>query len=74
MTMAVALLAAGVVTLHERAQVWPLLAGANIGPVLVISGALSGLLWRDNAKRFGVEVPARRYTAVVLRVGQASLP
>ncbi|MEO5900506.1 MAG: SLC13 family permease [Ilumatobacteraceae bacterium] len=64
---------AGAASLHERAQVWPLLAGANIGPVLVISGALSGLLWRDTAKRFGVAVSPRRYTAVGIRVGLPAL-
>jgi arsenical pump membrane protein len=64
---------AGAASLHARSQVWPLLAGANIGPVLVISGALSGLLWRDTARRFGVEVSARRYSSVGLRVGLPAL-
>ncbi|MCU1501878.1 MAG: Citrate transporter [Ilumatobacteraceae bacterium] len=64
---------AGAASLHERAQVWALLAGTNIGPVLVISGSLSGLLWRDTAKRLEVHVTARRYTEVGLRVGLPAL-
>jgi arsenical pump membrane protein len=64
---------AGAAALHDRSQAWPLLIGANIGPVLVISGTLSGLLWRDTARRLGVDVSARRYTAVGLRVGLPAL-
>ena len=64
---------AGSASLHDRSQVWALLAGTNIGPVLVITGALSGLLWRDTAKRLGVEVTARHYTAVGVRVGLLAL-
>lgn len=59
--------------LHDRSQVWALLIGANIGPVLVISGALSGLLWRDTAGGLGVHVSARRYSHVGLRVGLPAL-
>jgi arsenical pump membrane protein len=55
--------------LHHSRQVWPLLIGVNMGPVLVLSGALSGLLWRDTARRLGVEVSFRRYSAVGVRVG-----
>jgi arsenical pump membrane protein len=64
---------AGAASLHDRSQAWPLLVGANIGPVLVITGTLSGLLWRDTARRLGVAVSARRYTAVGLRVGLPAL-
>jgi len=53
--------------------VWPLLIGSNIGPVLVISGALSGLLWRDTAGALGVRVSGRRYSAIGLRVGLPAL-
>jgi arsenical pump membrane protein len=60
---------AGSASLHEPSQVWALLAGTNLAPILVISGSLSGLLWRDTAKRFGVHISARRYTEVGLRVG-----
>jgi arsenical pump membrane protein len=50
-----------------------LLLGTNLGPVLVLSGSLSGLLWRDPALRLGVEVTASRYSAVGLRVGLPAL-
>ena len=60
---------AGSASLHDRAQVWPLLAGTNLTPILVISGSLSGLLWRDTARRFGVHITTRHYSAVGLRVG-----
>jgi arsenical pump membrane protein len=64
---------AGAPVLHDRAQVWPLLIGVNVGPVLVLSGALSGLLWRDTATRLGVEVSARRYSQIGWRVGLPAL-
>ena len=64
---------AGSAALHERAQVWPLLVGANMAPALVLSGALSGLLWRDTAASLDVAVTARRYSAVGVRVGLPAL-
>ncbi|MGD9794777.1 MAG: ArsB/NhaD family transporter [Acidimicrobiia bacterium] len=57
----------------DRGQVWALLIGANVGPSLVLTGALSGLLWRDTARRLDVEVSARRYSTVGLRVGLPAL-
>jgi arsenical pump membrane protein len=59
--------------LHDDAQVWPLLIGANIAPTLVLTGSLSGLLWRDTARRLGLEVTGRRFSAVGLRVGLPAL-
>jgi arsenical pump membrane protein len=50
-------------------RLWAVLAGVNMGPVLVVTGSLAGLLWLDTARRLGVEVDARRYTSVGLRVG-----
>ena len=64
---------AGSSSLHHPGQVWPLLVGVNMGPVLVLSGALSGLLWRDTAASMGVEVSPRRYSAVGARVGLPAL-
>ena len=55
--------------LGEREQVWPLLVGVNMAPVLVLTGALSSLLWRDTAARLGVTVGAMRFTRVGVRVG-----
>jgi arsenical pump membrane protein len=64
---------AGMTSLRDRSQVWALLIGSNIGPVLVISGALSGLLWRDTAAGLGVAVSGRRYSLVGLKVGLPAL-
>lgn len=64
---------AGSSSLHNSSQVWSLLIGVNVGPVLVISGALSGLLWRDTAARLDVHVSARRYSEIGLRVGLPAL-
>jgi arsenical pump membrane protein len=59
--------------LHQRSQVWALLVGTNLGPVLVVTGALSGLLWRDTARRLGVPVSARRYSEIGVKVGLPAL-
>ena len=64
---------AGSAALEHQASVWALLIGVNVGPVLVISGALSGLLWRDTAARFDVHITAKRYSQVGLRVGLPAL-
>lgn len=64
---------AGSASLHTQHQVWPLLVGVNIGPAFVLTGALSGLLWRDTAASFGVHVSARRYSSVGIRVGVPAL-
>jgi arsenical pump membrane protein len=50
-------------------HVWPLLLGVNLGPTLVITGSLAGLLWQESARRAGVEVSAARYSSVGIRVG-----
>jgi arsenical pump membrane protein len=50
-------------------RVWALLAGVNMGPVLLVTGSLAGLLWLDTARRLDVDVDARRYTSVGVRVG-----
>ena len=50
-------------------RLWPLLLGVNLGPVLVVTGSLAGLLWLDTAQRLGVEVDARTYTRIGLRIG-----
>jgi arsenical pump membrane protein len=64
---------AGMSAIRDRTQIWPLLIGVNVGPVLVLSGALSGLLWRDTAAGLGVQVSARRYSHVGVRVGLPAL-
>ena len=54
-------------------RLWSLLLGVNMGPVLIVSGSLAGLLWLDTTRRLGVRVDARRYTSVGLRVGAPAL-
>jgi arsenical pump membrane protein len=51
------------------ARVWPLLLGVNLGPLLLITGSLAGLLWQAGARRAGVEIDARRYSRVGVAVG-----
>src|SRR5262249_26666184 len=33
--------------------VWPMLLGVNMGPALVLTGSLAGLLWQEGARRAG---------------------
>lgn len=51
----------------ERA--WAMLLGANLGPTLWVTGALSTLLWQSTMARLGYPVGARRYAAVGVRIG-----
>jgi arsenical pump membrane protein len=60
---------AGLDALGNARTVWALLIGLNMGPLLVMSGSLSNLLWRDTAQRLGVEVTARSFSKVGLTVG-----
>ena len=48
---------------------WALLAGVNMGPVLLVSGSLAGLLWLDVVRRLGVEAGPRDYWRLGLRIG-----
>jgi arsenical pump membrane protein len=50
-------------------HVWPLLLGVNLGPTLLLTGSLAGLLWQAGARRAGVEIDARRYSRVGAAVG-----
>ncbi|HEV7523936.1 MAG TPA: SLC13 family permease [Acidimicrobiia bacterium] len=59
------------VSTPERA--WPLLLGMNIGPVLVLTGSLAGLLWQASARQAGVDIAARTYSRVGLMVGIPSM-
>ncbi len=49
------------------------LIGVNIGPALVLSGALAGLLWRATAIRLGVPVSVRAYHRMAWRIGLPAL-
>jgi arsenical pump membrane protein len=59
----------GLTHVSTRSHVWPLLLGVNLGPLLLLTGSLAGLLWQAGARRAGVEVDARRYTRVGAAVG-----
>lgn len=59
----------GLTRVSAPARVWPLLLGVNLGPLLLLTGSLAGLLWQASARRAGVEVDARRYTRVGAAVG-----
>ena len=64
---------AGGPSLTRTDQVWPLLIGTNLGPVLVVTGSLSTLLWRDTARRADVDVSVARYSSIGVRVGLPAL-
>jgi arsenical pump membrane protein len=55
------------------AHVWPLLLGVNIGPVLLLTGSLAGLLWQASARRAGVEIRASTYSRIGATVGVPAL-
>jgi arsenical pump membrane protein len=48
---------------------WAVLLGVNMGPVLVVTGSLASLLWLDALRRLDVEVRARDFTRIGVRVG-----
>ena len=52
---------------------WAVLLGVNVGPVFVVSGSLAGLLWLSTMRRLDVDVGARLYTRIGLRVGTPAL-
>jgi arsenical pump membrane protein len=54
---------------HATPAVWAVMMGVNMGPVLLVTGTLASLLWLDALGRLGVEVHARDFTRVGLRVG-----
>lgn len=58
---------------HPGARIWAVLLGVNIGPVLIISGSLAGLLWFDTIHRLGIRVSPREYTRMGIRVGLPAL-
>lgn len=55
------------------AATWAWLLGVNIGPTLLVTASLSGLLWRETMRREGVPVPALEYLRVGARVGLPAL-
>lgn len=47
---------------------WAALLGLNMGPALLVTGSLSGLLWLDTSRRLGISVTALDYTRVGVAV------
>jgi arsenical pump membrane protein len=60
---------------HTRStdQVLALLLGVNLGPTIVITGSLAGLLWLETARRCGLDVGPRQYARVGLIAGLPAL-
>src|SRR5579875_906586 len=54
---------------HAACSLWPVLLGVNVGPSLLITGALASLLWFDAMHRLGASVSAGQYLRMGLRVG-----
>jgi arsenical pump membrane protein len=54
-------------------QILALLLGVNIGPTVLVTGSLSGLLWLDAARRSGLDVHGRDYARVGLIAGVPAL-
>lgn len=54
-------------------RVWAVLLGANLGPTLWVTGALSTLLWQASMQRLGHPVSARTYFRVAAVAGVPAL-
>ena len=54
-------------------RVWAVLLGANLGPTLWVTGALSTLLWQASMRRLGHPVSARTYFRVAAVAGVPAL-
>jgi Na+/H+ antiporter NhaD/arsenite permease-like protein len=55
------------------APTWAWLLGVNIGPTLLVTASLSGLLWRETMRREGEAVSVLEYLRVGARVGLPAL-
>lgn len=53
----------------QRTELWAVLVGVNMGPVLVVTGTLASLLWVDTVRRMEVAVRAVDVTRVGVSVG-----
>jgi arsenical pump membrane protein len=54
-------------------QALALLFGVNVGPTILVTGSLAGLLWLEAARRHGLGVGARDYARVGLVAGVPAL-
>ena len=50
-------------------QLWAILIGVNMGPVILATGSLASLLWLDALNRLDVTVRPRDFTRIGIRVG-----
>ncbi|MCU1364856.1 MAG: Citrate transporter [Ilumatobacteraceae bacterium] len=57
----------------HRERVWAVLLGANLGPTLWVTGALSTLLWQATMRRLGHPTSALRYARTAAAVGAPAL-
>lgn len=53
---------------HTGGGIWALLLGVNVGPLVLVTGTLAALLWQASLARLGVEMGARRFAGVGVRV------
>ena len=50
-------------------ELWAILLGVNMGPVILATGSLASLLWLDALNRLDVTVRPRDFTRIGIRVG-----
>lgn len=67
------LVAAPALPAHASCQLWSVLVGVNMGPVVLATGALASLLWMDALGRLDVEVGAADFARVGAKVGLPAL-
>jgi arsenical pump membrane protein len=56
------------VALHSTTDIWAVLVGVNVAPLLVLTGTLAALLWQSSMARLGIEVSARRFSRVGIAI------
>ena len=52
---------------------WALLLGVNVGPTVLVTGSLAGLLWLESVRRLGLPLGAGDFARVGARVGLPAL-
>lgn len=67
------LVAAPALPAHGSCQLWSVLVGVNMGPVVLATGALATLLWLDALARLGVNASAADFARVGAKVGIPAL-
>ncbi len=58
---------------HASPQLWAVLLGVNMGPVVLATGALASLLWLDTLRRLDVQVSALDFSRTGAKVGLPAL-